>query len=219
MLLVARDASPEALVADWTLPHELSHLWHPFVERRSAWLSEGLATYYQEVARARAGAIPAARAWRRLYEGAALGRDASTTLAEASERVFQTYDFPRVYWGGAAIALLADVELRRRSGGTRSLDDVVAELSRCCAGDPRAWRAEDLIDRMDAIAGTPVFSALVSRHVTGTEHADLAATFARLGLRRRGEDFELVDDAPAAWIRDAIMAGEPPTGAVTAAAP
>ena len=44
-------------VEDWTAPHELSHLLLPYVSSSDAWLSEGMATYYQNVVRARSGAI------------------------------------------------------------------------------------------------------------------------------------------------------------------
>lgn len=206
-LLVAQDATRDALLADWKLPHELCHTWHPFVERRSAWLSEGLATYYQEVVRARAGVIPSSVAWRRLREGSDLGRDAEATLEVESARVFETFEFPRVYWGGAAIAFLADVEIRRRSGGKRALDDVMTELADCCARDARVWTAEALVDRMDALARAPVFAELVAAYVTGPHFADLAFTYDRLGLVRRGDDYETVADAPETWIREAIMDG------------
>ena len=46
---------PEEFYDDWTATHELAHLLLPFVDYNDAWLSEGVATYYQTVLRARAG--------------------------------------------------------------------------------------------------------------------------------------------------------------------
>jgi len=37
----------------------------------------------------------------------------------------------KVYWSGAALALLADVELRRRSDGEQTLDDILGEFQQC----------------------------------------------------------------------------------------
>jgi hypothetical protein len=37
--------SLEALMTDWVLVHELSHLFHPYVESSGRWLYEGLASY------------------------------------------------------------------------------------------------------------------------------------------------------------------------------
>ena len=51
---------------DWVAVHELSHLMHPYLGDSGSWLSEGLATYYQNVLRARAGLLTPVQAWDRL---------------------------------------------------------------------------------------------------------------------------------------------------------
>jgi hypothetical protein len=204
--VVAEDASRQALLADWVAVHEFSHLWWPRVEREDLWLNEGLATYYQEVLRARAGRIPATQAWSRFWTGAEQGRDATASLERESARVFETHEFSRVYWAGAALALMADIEIRRRSRGERSLDDVMIALGACCALDTRAWSARALIERMDAVIGAPVFAELFARHAAAPPFPRLEATFHKLGLVARGDTIAMRDDAPDAWIRDAIMA-------------
>jgi hypothetical protein len=210
LLLVPSNAELESLRRDWVAVHELCHLLHPFVAREQAWLSEGLATYYQEVLRVRAGLLPEHEAWRRIYEGSLRGRDTAGSLAQASAKVFESHDFPTVYWAGAAFALMADVELRRRSAGKRSLDDVMAGLSSCCARGDRPQRAEDVLARMDELAGAPVFSELAARWVHGPALPELGPLFAQLGLD--GEDGRVHDpSAEHARIRAAIMGGEPPS--------
>ena len=47
-------ATEETLAHDWVAVHELSHLAFPAMPRSEAWLTEGWATYFQEVLRARA---------------------------------------------------------------------------------------------------------------------------------------------------------------------
>ncbi|MGD8858771.1 MAG: hypothetical protein PVI30_02095 [Myxococcales bacterium] len=197
------------LRGDWVAIHEFSHLFHPFIARRDAWLSEGLATYYQEVLRVRAGLVDEATAWRRLHEGAERGRAADRPLAEESADMYLTFDFPTVYWAGAAFALMADVELRRLTDGARTLDDVMGELAACCSSSPRPWTARRVVQRMDEIAGRPVFSRLVSRWVMGPRLPDLRATYAWLGLRVEGARVAEVPDAPGAAVRDAIMRPDP----------
>lgn len=204
--VVGIHATREALLADWVAVHEFSHLWWPLLRREDIWLSEGLATYYQEVLRARAGHIPATQAWSRLWLGAEKGRDTTASLAHESAHVFETFNFSRVYWGGAAIALLADIEIRRRSRGERSLDDAMLALSACCARSGQAWSARELIERMDAAIGAPVFAEIVARFAEQPRFPTLDAAFEGLGLLPRGETVELRRDAPDAWIRDAIMA-------------
>ena len=208
LLLVPSNAELDSLRRDWVAVHVLCHLVHPFVARDQAWLSEGLATYYQEVLRVRAGLLPQAEAWRRLYEGSLRGKDREESLAKASAEVWTNRDYPTIYWAGASFALLADVELRRRSAGKRSLDDVMNGLSACCARNEKPLRAEAVLARMDELAGTPVFSELAERWVHGPTLPELGPLFAKLGLRIDGESVHKHANAELVWIRDAIMKRE-----------
>jgi hypothetical protein len=47
--------SAQAFAQDWKPTHEFSHLLFPYISRSDAWLSEGLASYYQNILRARPG--------------------------------------------------------------------------------------------------------------------------------------------------------------------
>jgi M61 glycyl aminopeptidase len=58
---------------DWIAVHELSHLMHPYLGDRGSWVAEGLATYYQNILRARSGLLTPTQAWDRLQEGFSRG--------------------------------------------------------------------------------------------------------------------------------------------------
>jgi hypothetical protein len=206
--LLASDAERQALLDDWVAVHEFCHMLHPFLERRDAWLSEGLATYYQEVLRARTGHQPEATAWRRIHDGAALGRAAHDTLEQASAEMFQTSNFRTVYWGGAAFALLADLELRKSSAGQRSLDDVLGALAGEVAAQQATQPAGRLIARMDEIAGAPIVSGLFERWVTGPRFPDLTDAYRELGVRVDDGKVQIDPAAPQASIRAAIMGSQ-----------
>lgn len=196
-------------VEDWTAPHELSHLLLPYVRSQDAWLSEGMASYYQGIVRARSGVIPPEEAWQRMHSSFKRARDWSArgaTLAQATERMFRDGGYMRVYWSGAAILLLADVRLRRDSGGRQSLDTVLEAFGRCCLDPDPEWTARRVFDRFDQIAGTTVFRELYDAHVNAEAFPDLSGVYAELGLRALGGKVELVDKAPLAQVRDAIMA-------------
>jgi len=201
-ILMASSFDEAELMADWVLVHELSHLLHPFVNRGQAWLSEGIATYYQEVLRARGGLQSSAAAWKRILDGSRQGESMGVSLEQGAAEMYTTYRFAPVYWGGAAVMLLADVELRRRSGGARSLDDVLMELSRCCSEGSRAWSAAEVGERIDAIAGVPVMRELITSVVRADGFPTLSALFAQLGLDEEGR---AAPAAPLATVRDAIM--------------
>jgi hypothetical protein len=200
----------EAFVRDWTLAHELSHLLHPRMDSRDAWLYEGLASYYQDVVRARAGLLSPTAAWRELHAGFQRGLNATPpdrTLAQVTETMASDGLFMRVYWSGAAIALLADTELRRRSHGRLSLDVALARLQACCLPSHRWWTGPELMHKLDALTGTDVFTTLYRRHVHSARFPDLREVYRLLGIDARSGELKLRDDAPLASIRRAIMQG------------
>jgi hypothetical protein len=206
IFLVSSKASESELAGEWVGVHELSHLALPYVQRDDAWLSEGVATYYQNVLRARAGQSSEETGWQRLLEGFERGRHNQTgrSLRETSARLGQDADYMRVYWGGAAIAFLADVALRKESE-KRSLDLGLRQLKRCCMSDGRRWAALDLLARMDEELGTHTAAAIASAHLERTEFPDLEPTLKELGVSKEGDDVRLDDRAPLAKIRSAIM--------------
>jgi len=209
LLLMHSNATLDDLAADWVTVHEFSHLTMPVVARDDAWLSEGTATYYQEVLRARAGLQTPLEAWRAIDDGFRRGEAGGTgrSLAEESRDVHQTYAFTRVYWAGTAIALLADVELRRRAGPVASLDAAMERLASCCAGSTRTWSAAAIARTIDGLAGADVLGQLMTRHLPSTEIPDVTEVYRVLGLARGADGLLVFDDeAPGASIRDAIMA-------------
>ncbi len=205
MLLTSRRATYDGLVEDWVPPHEFTHLSMPYVSRGDAWMSEGVATYYQEVLRARAGIQTPLEAWRAIDHGFASGREDGTgrSLEIESAQMYQTAAFRRVYWAGTAIALLADVALRREG---HSLDEAIAGLPECCMVPKRTWSGREMADAFDRITGTEVYRHVADRWLTSHDFPEVAETFAFLGLARNDDGLlELDEGAPGAAIARAIM--------------
>jgi predicted metalloprotease with PDZ domain len=190
--------------------HELSHLLHPVIDGPDRWLSEGLASYYQNVLRARAGLRSAQWSWDALHAGferGIRGTARGRSLAEVSETMMRDHSFMRVYWSGAAIALLADVELRRRSGGAQSLDTALAALGDCCLPADRSWSARELMQQLDRLTDTTVFIQLYRKYIDSDDFPDLGAVYAELGLQPiSATRLRLDPTAPGAAICGAIMA-------------
>ena len=199
----------DAFMDDWVLVHELGHLLHPYIHSRDRWLSEGLASYYQHVLRARIGLISAESAWNRLHAGferGVRGTPTGRSLAEVSESMMRDRAFMRVYWSGAALALLADVELRKRSGGQQSLDTALEALQTCCLPTDRSWSARELMQKLDQLTDTSVFMTLYRQHVDSDEFPDLSTVYSELGLQQVSATRVNLDAAAAdAAIRSAIM--------------
>ena len=198
----------DELKENWVLVHELSHLLHPYIDGADRWLSEGIASYYQNVLRARAGHLSAAVAWRKLDAGFERGRrqtSAQETLAHDTQALMRARRYMRVYWGGAAIALMADIELRARSNGAMSLDEVMAQLQSCCLPSTRQWAARELLQTMDRIAGFEVFMPLYTQYVEQPIFPVLDETYRRLGIMPAAGSLRFREDAGSLALRDAIM--------------
>jgi hypothetical protein len=140
---------------DWTTVHELSHLLLPKVAYRDRWLSEGLASYYQNVAKARAGLLTEQQAWQNLKLGFAKGRKALTGNLRTSRST------KHLYWGGAAFYLLADVRLRNLPK-PQTLDQVLDNLQRCCLPSEVLWSAEQLTAKLDSLSNSSIFTDLLN---------------------------------------------------------
>ena len=182
-LFVDRDQPMEAFLDDWTATHEFSHLMLPYVAPAHRWVSEGFAQYYQNVLLARSGTYEPLDAWQKLYDGLERGRQSRPELSpnDATARGMRNGRM-KIYWSGAAIALMADVTLRERSGGTQTLDDVMERLQFCCLPSDRTWSGPELFETLDLLAGTQVFMPLYRRYADTAGFPDTRPVFERLGL-------------------------------------
>jgi hypothetical protein len=206
-LLVDPTQPIESFYDSWTATHEFSHLMLPYVHRDQRWISEGFAQYYQNILLARAGRYTQQYAWQKLHDGLQRGRDSAPALspnaaASADERDTRM----KVYWSGAALALIADTELRLRSGGKDSLDDVLDRFQRCCLPSPRTWSGIELLAKFDSLTETPVFVDLYKQYAETPGFPATSRILERLGIELRGTDVHLRNDAELAEIRAALTA-------------
>lgn len=204
---VDQGAQRAALMQDWTAFHEFSHLFLPFIQRRDSYLSEGFASYFQNVTRARSGNLDETQAWTNLVDGFQRGREATRgqTLRDATREMGRQRNFMRVYWSGAAIALLGDVQLRTRDDDAPGLDQVLASLQDCCMQGDRAWSARALASQLDQNSKSDIFAPLIQELAPSRRFPPIAPVLQALGVERDGTTVTLDDDAPLAHVRRAIM--------------
>jgi hypothetical protein len=194
---LGRDTTAAQYRDDWVLVHEMVHLAVPRVPRPQRWLHEGIATYVESLARARAGLLDAAQVWRGWVRQMPRGQP------EPGDRgLDHTPTWGRVYWGGAMFCLLADVRMRQRGHATRGLQQALQGVQRA-GGDYRvAWSAPRILATADAAVGTTTLSDLYRDMKDSSSAVDLAALWRELGV----EGEQLRDDAPLAAVRRAILA-------------
>jgi len=150
---------------DWTATHEFSHLLLPRISWRQKWISEGFASYYQNVLMARAGRYARNDALKKLRAGLERGRASRPELSpnQAAQEGVRAARM-KIYWSGAAVALLADTRLRERSVGAESLDLVLDRFQRCCLPSQRRWSGPELFTKFDSLIDEPVFMPLYRQY-------------------------------------------------------
>jgi len=191
---------------DWTLIHELSHMLHPYMGNSGSWLAEGLASYYQNVLQSRIGTLTEKRAWEKLHEGFQRGISQTyrgVTLEEASSnRRRGRRQTMRVYWSGAAMALLADLSLRKEG---LSLDYAMSEFQRCCLPAGNLWSTDEYMAKLDELTGTTVFTILHDKYLYADEFPDMQEAYKELGLSWNKRVLTFTQESAPKKLRSTIM--------------
>ena len=212
VLLYVDPARPLAdFHASWTLTHELVHLVHPYLGDGGRWIAEGVATYYQNVVRARRGRYTPRRAWEELVAGFERGRRQASdlTLTETSERLDRTRPYMRAYWAGTALMLRGDVALRTRAGDPASLDAALNRFVDCCRDQRFRRSAAEFLALLDREVGGDTFTTLHARHANAAAFPDVDAALAALGIEwRDGTITRMSGDPRAVALRTAIMGSD-----------
>lgn len=197
---VDTDWALDSFLGDWTATHEFSHLLMPYVKDR--WVSEGFASYYQNVLMARGEAYTPVKAWRKLFEGYGRGRMSAPGMSPRSATM-RNGGLMKMYWSGAAIALMGDVQLRQLSDNEESLDTAMRKIRLCCLPSRKAYSDREFFALLDSHTGRTVFGDLYNDYANSAGFPDVRDLYKRLGIETSGK-IRLVD-AELAQIRDAIM--------------
>ena len=168
------------------------------------WVAEGLTSYYDNLLLARAGVISIGDYRERLaanvdsvVDRPGYGRD---SLAHASfeawtkgyhrgadrrpDKANRTVSF---YAQGGLLGLVLDLEIRARTGGERSLDDVLRALYEDFPLGSGGYGYADVRDRVELIGGGSLAEDL-DGWVLGTEPLPVAEALANVGWRLERED-------------------------------
>jgi len=168
--------------ADWTATHEFAHLLLPYVNWNNRWLSEGFASYYQNILMARSGQYSEQKAWNKLYAGFKRGERAAPELSPNSAAREGFGSNMKVYWSGAALAFLTDVKLRQQTNGAQSLDSVLDQLQACCLPSNRTWTGSQLMRKLDQLSQTKVFTNTYRQYANRPGFFPYQDIFSQLGI-------------------------------------
>jgi len=196
--------------------HELFHVWNvkrlrpaplgPFDYRaenytRLLWVMEGATSYYDELLLVRAGLQRPERYLEKLADEIVSlqsqpGRHVQSLEQSSFDAWIKLYrpdehsanSSISYYLKGSLVCLLLDMEIRRRTAGERSLDDVLRYLyGRYPISGPGIPEAGGMLEAIEAVAGPRdgTFRAFLERYVAGTAELDYAAGLAVVGLEPR----------------------------------
>ena len=195
---VGRGAGADAFTRDWKLVHEMVHLALPRVvpQESANWMMEGSATYVEPIARVLAGHLSETAVWSDSLDGMPKGQPGSNDGG-----LDHHPGWGRSYWGGATFWLMADVQIREKTGNRLGLIDALRGVNRESGGNGVEWTERQVVEAGDRATGTHVLSELYDHMKDEPVTVDLDALFARLGVGREGFD----EHAPEAALRRAIV--------------
>lgn len=209
--------------------HEFFHVWNvkriraeplgPFDYTREnytrqLWAMEGVTSYYTNLLLVRAGLMTPARYLETVADSIvslqSLPGRALQSLEESSFDAWIKFYRPdenssntgiSYYQKGSLVALLLDMEIRARTGGERSLDDVLRYLYETYPidgpGIPEDGGYREAVER---VAGGD-FGPFFARYIAGTDELDYDAALAHAGVALRWAHKEpRPDGQPPAWL-------------------
>jgi len=198
-IALGRDATIASLADDWLLTHEMVHLAFPSLPERHHWLEEGLATYVEPIAQARAGVLTPERVWYDFVVGLPQGQPQS-----GDRGLDNTPTWGRTYWGGALFYLRADLLIRQRTDNRYGLEHSLRAILAAGGSIDRDWTVDQVLDVGDEAVGVPVLRELYEEMASQPVTVDLGTIWQQLGIRRQGNTVTFDDGAPLASIRNAI---------------
>ncbi len=154
-------ATFEDLMADWTAPHELSHLSIPFLGKASKWFSEGYATFLSRQIMMDMGYYTQA-SFDSLYtvkinEAFKAYSSDELTFIERSDELVANHQYSNMYWGSASFFFTIDKRLRAEQN--KRFVDILVDYQECCRLEDH-YLAE-VIHSFDELIGEPWCSDLM----------------------------------------------------------
>jgi len=175
---------------------------------RSLWFAEGITTYYGYLSLLHAGLYNRAEFLDRLAEEIrTFEGEPGRKLMSAESSSFHAWFYDRspqmqetnfanttfsYYNRGAVLGVLLDLEIRGRTRGEKSLDDVLRLMYRdfyqapaeSYYGPGRGYKEEDILAAVNAVTGSD-FHPWFARYIQGTDELPYSDALAQAGLRLR----------------------------------
>lgn len=156
------DFEYEILLADWTAPHEISHLSIPSVGKENSWFAEGYASYMQYQIMQELGIYTKEEVMQKYkfkIDYIRLEYSDEMTFTENANLLRNQYNFPAMYWGGAKYFIHINQLLLEQEGF--NLNDLIKKYQSCCRNKDTS--IEMLLHSLDKDLKTPLFTDLFEK--------------------------------------------------------
>ena len=171
-LYIGPNHSLESFKQDWTIYHEIAHLYLPFLDSESAWLSEGFATYMQQIIMLQSQLLTPKEMMSKIRAGLNRGRRDTLNndgqLNNIASNMHKNKAYMRVYWSGTAYFLEADYLLHQQEN---SLSLIINQYISCCLTDEADGKS--LVADLDRLSQSNIFSALYKQYKYRTDFPDI----------------------------------------------
>ncbi len=176
------------------ISHEMFHFWNGGNFLRGTdkatveWFSEGFTEYYTSLSMFRTRLIDEETYYKKLERY--LARYYMTTRRWPEERLSlvaagkdKQKNWFFIYGGGATVALALDLDIRDRTGGEKSLDDVMLLLKRRFGDAGATYTVQDVLDAVNEVSGAD-YTEFFDKYIRGSEeYLNIEPYLAKVGIR------------------------------------
>lgn len=199
-VVVGENVTAENLRRDWIMVHEMVHLALANIPFKHRWLSEGLATYIESIARAQRKHLEEDFIWFNFIKRMPQG------LPQSGDRgLDRTPTWGRTYWGGAIFCMLADIEIRKLTDNRLSLQDATRGILDAGYSMHADATAMQVLTAADQAIGVDVLVPLYEKMRFDPYPVDLDDLWRQLGVSQSGESVAYDDEAPLAHVRKRLL--------------
>lgn len=159
---VDADFSLKDFLADWTAPHEISHLSIPYLGESNSWFAEGYASFMQYQVMKTMGILSEEEIQGKYQQKINMVKPyylSSEDLENRARQLGKNKQFPAMYWGSSAYFLILD-RILKESYNT-DLCGIVRKYQD--SGRLKDGSLKAVLHSWDALIGEPVCQLLLDR--------------------------------------------------------
>jgi len=198
-VLLGTSSTQKDLAKDWVMVHEMVHLAWPQMRSNHRWLSEGLATYVESIARHQAGDLTEEFIWSGFQKAMHQGMP-----KKGDKGLDRTHTWGRTYWGGALFCMLADINIRKATNNRMGLQDALRGVLKAGGNHETHANIRFALRTADKATGKTELIDLYEEMRADPMKPDLTKLWRDLGLRVSGRRLRFDNEAPLASARQSI---------------